>query len=99
MLTCVVPTAALVVLMAPIALDSAAGLGLSPHALLMGVAIAASASFTSPIAHPANILVMGPGGYRFADYFRLGVPLILVVMIIAMLLMPLLWPLLWPLQP
>ena len=63
--TSIIPTAALVVLMVPIALKTSAGLGISPYPLMMGIAMAASSSFTSPISHPANVLVMGPGGYRF----------------------------------
>ena len=90
--TFVIPTAALVVLMAPIALQAASNLGISPYAVMMAVAIAASASFTSPISHPANLLVMGPGGYRFVDYVKLGLPLTLVVMLIAFLLIPVFWP-------
>ena len=54
----------------------------------MAVAMAASASFTSPISHPANVLVMGPGGYRFIDYVKIGVLLALVVMAIVL---PLIW--------
>ncbi len=91
--TCIIPTAALVLLMAPIALNTAAAANLSPHALLMAIAMASSASFLTPIAHPANILVMGPGGYRFRDYMIVGLPLTLVVFVIIMLLVPLLWPL------
>lgn len=91
--TCIIPTAALVLLMAPIALSTAAATGLSPHALLMGISMAASASFLTPIAHPANILVMGPGGYRFRDYLRIGFPLTVVVFIIIMVAVPLFWPL------
>ncbi len=93
LLTMDVPTAALVVLIAPIALDSAALLGLSDRALMMAIAMAASASFTSPVSHPANILVMGPGGYRFADYVKLGVPLTLVVMAVVLLVLPFFFPL------
>ncbi|MBW2406092.1 MAG: anion permease, partial [Deltaproteobacteria bacterium] len=70
-----------------------ASLGISPHALMMGVAMAASSSFTSPISHPANVLVMGPGGYRFVDYLKVGVPLTLVVLLVLMVIMPLFWPL------
>ena len=80
-------TAALVVLMVPIALKTAAGLGISPYALMMGIAMAASSSFTSPISHPANVLVMGPGGYRVPDYVKAGsimTILFLVVMILVM---------------
>jgi di/tricarboxylate transporter len=91
--TMIVPTAALVVLMGPIVLTASAEMGLSPYAAMMAVAIAASASFTSPISHPANVLVMGPGGYRFTDYLKLGVPLTLVVFGVVYLLLPLFWPL------
>ncbi|MBT8366251.1 MAG: SLC13 family permease, partial [Deltaproteobacteria bacterium] len=91
--TCFVPTAALVVLMAPIVLSTATTLGLSPHALLMGVAMAASASFMTPISHPANILVMGPGGYRFMDYIKVGGLLTLVVLLIIVFILPFFWPL------
>jgi di/tricarboxylate transporter len=59
----------------------------------MAVAIAASASFTTPISHPANILVMGPGGYRFVDYLKVGGLLTLVILAVLMLVMPLFWPL------
>jgi len=91
--TSIIPTAALVVLMVPIALNTAAGLGLSPHALLMGIALAASSSFTSPISHPANVLVMGPGGYRFVDFLKVGIPLTLIVLLVLMVALPLFWPL------
>ncbi|NNF99431.1 MAG: SLC13 family permease [Desulfobacteraceae bacterium] len=91
--TCFVPTAALVVLMAPIVLNTSANMGLSPHGLIMGVAMAASASFTTPISHPANILVMGPGGYRFSDYLKVGGLLTLVILLVLMLAMPIFWPL------
>jgi di/tricarboxylate transporter len=91
--TSIIPTAALVVLMVPIALESSAGLGLSPYALMMGIAMAASSSFTSPISHPANVLVMGPGGYKFIDYIKVGLPLTLVVLIVLMIFLPIFWPL------
>ena len=91
--TSIIPTAALVVLMVPIALKTAASLGISPYGLMMGIAMAASSSFTSPISHPANVLVMGPGGYRFIDYIKVGAPLTLVVMIILLVTIPIFWPL------
>ena len=91
--TCFVPTAALVVLMGPIALSTAANMGLSPYAFLMAIAMAASASFMTPISHPANILVMGPGGYRFSDYLKIGGLLTLVIMAIIIVVLPLFWPL------
>jgi di/tricarboxylate transporter len=92
--TCFVPTAALVVLMAPIALKTSADMGMSPHALMMAVAMAASASFITPVSHPANVLVMGPGGYRFLDYVKVGLPLTLVVYLVVIIVVPLFWPLL-----
>jgi Trk K+ transport system NAD-binding subunit len=93
MATMIIPTAALVVLMSPIVLSAMGDLGLEPQTAMMAVAMAASASFTSPISHPANILVMGPGGYRFVDYLKVGVPLTLVVFIAVMGLLPIFWPL------
>jgi len=53
---------------------------------------AASAAFLSPVGHPANLLVMGPGGYRFSDYLKVGLPLTLVVLVVVMLVMPIFWP-------
>ena len=91
--TMIVPTAALVVLMAPIVLSASADMGIAPQTAMMAIAMAASASFTSPISHPANILVMGPGGYSFSDYLKLGIPLTVIVFIAVMLLLPLFWPL------
>jgi len=91
--TMIIPTAALVVLMSPIVLSAMADLGLQPETAMMAIAMAASASFTSPISHPANILVMGPGGYRFVDYLKIGVPLTLVIFVTVMVLLPIFWPL------
>ncbi len=91
--TMIIPTAALVVLMSPIVLSACAEMGIMPQTAMMAVAMAASASFTSPISHPANILVMGPGGYRFSDYIKIGVPLTLVIFVVVMLLLPIFWPL------
>ncbi|MDZ7644464.1 MAG: SLC13 family permease [Woeseiaceae bacterium] len=92
--TVVIPSAALVVLMSPIVLSAMADLGFAPQTAMMAIAMGA-ASFMSPISHPANILIMGPGGYRFVDYLKVGVPLTIVVFITTMVLLP--W--LWPLQP
>ena len=91
--TMIMPNAALAVLMSPIVLSACADMGIAPQTAMMAVAMAASASFASPISHPANILVMGPGGYRFGDYLRLGLPLTVVVFVTVMVLLPLLWPL------
>jgi di/tricarboxylate transporter len=90
--TMIIPTAALVVLMSPVVLSASSDLGIAPHTAMMAVAMAASASFSTPISHPANVLVMGPGGYRFADYLKLGLPLTVLVFVVAMLLLPWLWP-------
>ncbi len=92
LLAIVITPAALVVIMSPVALEAAASFGLSPHTFMMAIAVAAAAVFMSPVSHPANLLVMGPGSYRFADYIRVGLPLTLVVMAVAMLLLPVIWP-------
>jgi len=89
----IMPNPVVVVLMAPIALTTAADMGLSPSALLIAIAIAAGASFLSPVGHPANVLIMGPGGYRFSDYLRVGLPLSLVVLLVTLLVLPFVWPL------
>ncbi len=86
------PNAAAAVLLAPIALNIASDMGVSPYPLAMTVAVAASAAFLSPVGHPANLLVMGPGGYRFSDYLKVGLPLTLVVLVVAMLVLPIFWP-------
>ena len=74
------PTA---VLMAPIAVAIADGLGLSPDAFLMAVAIGAASPYLTPIGHQSNTLVMAPAGYRFGDYWRMGLPLDVLILIIA----------------
>jgi di/tricarboxylate transporter len=86
------PNPAVAVLLAPIALSTAADLGISPYTLMMTVAVSASAAFLSPVGHAANVLVMGPGGYRFSDYIKVGFPLTIVTMIVVLLVMPLFWP-------
>ncbi len=91
--TQVMPNPAAAVLLAPIAINTAQDLQMSPYALMMTVALAASAAFLSPVAHPVNVLVMGPGGYRFADYIRVGLPLSLVVLLVLLLVLPIFWPL------
>jgi di/tricarboxylate transporter len=88
----IIPTAALVVLMAPVALSTAASLGISPHLLMMTVAISASSSFASPLSHPAHLLVMGPGGYRFIDYVKVGVPITIISLLLSVGLLPILGP-------
>jgi di/tricarboxylate transporter len=85
--------AATVLVMAPIAATFATDLGLRPEAFLMAVAIGAGCDFLTPIGHQCNTLVMGPGGYRFGDYWRLGLPLSILVIVIAVPLLQLVWPL------
>ncbi len=87
-----VNNAAAAVLMAPIALGVASGLEASPDPFLMSVAIGASCAFLTPIGHQANALVMGPGGYHFGDYWRLGLPLEIVVVVVAVPLLLWFWP-------
>jgi di/tricarboxylate transporter len=93
MVTPVLNNAATVLLMGPIAAGFAQQLGLSVDPFLMAVAIGASCDFLTPFGHQSNTLVMGPGGYRFGDYARLGAPLSLIVLIVAVPLIMLVWPL------
>jgi di/tricarboxylate transporter len=91
LLSNVVNNAAAAVLMAPIALSLAAGMAVSPDPLLMGVAVGASCAFLTPVGHQSNALVMAPGGYRFGDYWRLGLPLSILVVAVAVPLIPVFW--------
>lgn len=84
--------AATVLVMAPIAAEFAGDLGYRPEAFLMAVAIGAGCDFLTPIGHQCNTLVMGPGGYRFSDYPRLGLPLSLLVVIVAVPMLMIVWP-------
>ncbi len=85
--------AATVLMLAPIAGSLAKQLGLNPDAFLMAVAIGAACDFLTPIGHQCNTLVMGPGGYRFGDYWRLGLPLSIIVVLVGVPLIALFWPL------
>ncbi|MDR5867683.1 SLC13 family permease [Halomonas koreensis] len=93
LLSNVVNNAAAALLMAPIAASLAEGFGVSPDPFLMAVAVSASSAFLTPIGHQSNTLVMGPGGYRFGDYWKLGLPLSLAVMAVAIPLILIVWPL------
>ncbi len=84
--------AATVLVMAPIAAEFAGDLGYRPEAFLMAVAIGAGCDFLTPIGHQCNTLVMGPGGYRFSDYPRLGLPLSFLVVIVAVPMLMIVWP-------
>jgi di/tricarboxylate transporter len=89
--TQVISNTATTVLMAPIALAAAAQLNVSPYAFMMGVAVSASMAFASPVATPANTLVMGAGQYRFIDYIKVGVPMILITLVVSTLVLPMLF--------
>jgi di/tricarboxylate transporter len=88
----VMNNAATAVLMAPIAIGLAGMLDTSVDPFLMAVAVGASAAFLTPIGHQNNLLVMGPGGYRFGDYWRVGLPLEAVLVVVAVPLIPIVWP-------
>ena len=75
----------------PIAISAAADQGVSAKPFLMGVCVAAAASFLTPVATPANLMVMEPGGYRFGDYWRLGLPLLALFVAAAVFLVPVIW--------
>ncbi len=92
LLTEVVTNNAAAIVMFPVALGAAESGGLSPYPFLVAVMIAASASFLTPIGYQTNLMVQGPGGYRFTDYIKLGLPLSLLVGITATLLIPMVWP-------
>ncbi len=92
LLTEVMSHAAAAVLVAPIAFNTALDLGADPKPFFLAVAIAASSCFMTPISHQSNALVMGPGGYRFLDYTRVGAPLNLIVWVLATILIPLFFP-------
>lgn len=79
-------------ILAPIAIAIAFETGISPLPLLMAVTVSAAASFLTPVATPANTMVMGPGGYQFGDYWKLGLPLIGVFLFVAIVVVPLIWP-------
>ena len=85
--------AATAAVMCPIAIGTAAALGVSADPFLMAVAIGASCAFLTPIGHQNNTLILGPGGFRFGDYWRLGLPLELLVVAISVPMLLLVWPL------
>jgi len=84
---------AVAVIFTPIAIEIARHLGLDPRPFAVAVMFSASVAFATPIGYQTNTMVFGPGGYRFSDYLRLGVPLDIVTAIVAILVIPLIWPL------
>lgn len=81
------------VLLFPVAISAAAQLGVSPRPFVMAVLFAASLGFCTPIGYQTNLMVLGPGGYRFTDFLRVGLPLTLLLAVLAIILIPLIWPL------
>ncbi|EIW16916.1 SLC13 family permease [Pelosinus fermentans] len=79
-------------LLAPIGISIAKGIGASPHAVLMAIAVAASCAFATPVGTPPNTLVLGPGGYKFMDYVKAGSGLVLVCFIVSIIIIPMVWP-------
>ena len=91
-LTEVSSNAATAIIMTPIAIAVTAQMGLDPRAFIFAVAFAASASFITPVGYQTNLMVYGPGGYKFSDYIKVGFPLALVFWIMAIIILPILWP-------
>jgi di/tricarboxylate transporter len=92
-LTEIVSNNAVGVIFTPIVITLGSALGMDPRPLVVAVMFAASAAFSTPIGYQTNTLVYGPGGYRFTDYLRVGIPLNLTLAVVASLVIPLLWPL------
>jgi di/tricarboxylate transporter len=92
-LTQVLNGAAVGAIIIPIAIQTAQHIGADPRSLTMGVVLATSMAFITPLGHPVSVLVMGPGGYSFRDYFRAGLPLAVLLFATVVLLLPYLWPL------
>ena len=89
----IINNAATAMIMAPISVGIAISLGVNMDPFLMSVAIGASCAFLTPIGHQCNALILGPGGYRFSDYWRMGLPLELIIVIVGTPLILYFWPL------
>jgi di/tricarboxylate transporter len=92
-LTELVSNNAVAVVITPIAIGLAAALGIDPRPLVVAVMVAASASFATPIGYQTNTLVYGPGGYKFTDFMRIGIPLNIMLGLLSSFLIPYFWPL------
>jgi len=79
-------------LLAPIGISIAESMGASPYPVLMTIGIAASCAFTTPVATPPNTLVLGPGKFRFIDYVKVGIPMVLVALLVCIFVIPIFWP-------
>ena len=89
----IINNAATALIMAPIAVGIAVAMGVNPDAFLMAVAIGASCAFLTPIGHQCNALILGPGGYKFSDYWKMGLPLEILIVIMGTPLILYFWPL------
>lgn len=83
---------AVAAIVVPLAIEAARQAGMNPWSLALGVALGTSMAFLTPLGHPVNVLIMGPGGYRFGDYFKVGLPLTILVTIVVLILLPLVYP-------
>jgi di/tricarboxylate transporter len=81
------------VLILPVAISAALELGVNPKSFVIAVCFGASACFATPIGYQTNLLVYGPGGYRFSDYLKMGIPLNLIILVMGSYLIPIFWPL------
>jgi di/tricarboxylate transporter len=91
-MTEVASNAATAIIMTPIVLALSVNLGLDPRPFIFGICFAASASFITPVGYQTNLMIYGPGGYKFSDYIKVGSPLAIVLWIAATLLIPVIWP-------
>jgi di/tricarboxylate transporter len=89
----IINNAATAMIMAPISVGIAISLGVNMDPFLMSVAIGASCAFLTPIGHQCNALILGPGGYKFSDYWRMGLPLELIIVVVGTPLILYFWPL------
>ena len=79
-------------IIAPITLSLAASFGFDPKPFIFAVCYAASASFITPVGYQTNLMVFGPGGYRYSDYIKVGLPLGIILWIISVIMIPMIWP-------
>ena len=79
------------VLLLPIAISTALGIGVDPKPFIVGICFGASACFATPVGYQTNLMVYGPGGYRFMDYMKLGIPLNIFVILVSTFAIPLIW--------
>ena len=92
LLTQIINGATAVTIVAPIAIVTAQKVGMDPRSVAIGVAVASSMAFMSPLGHAVNVMVMGAGGYTFKDYARVGIPLTIVLVIVLLVIFPLIMP-------